>query len=322
MKTKDLKKHLNNLVEEVEVSDFDSSLLNDITYQPIKKEYHYKNHKLIWGLLLSFSLILITFIFIIHIDEKITPFNRDEISMSKTKKQFAYQTLGVYSLIEASSLNQSILLSQSSYDDVKKEIDSYLILARNYLDLANIEVKLYKSDKKIYQYMYNFKVDNEEVWFYFSEETQEGNRNIDEVSSDIVGCLYMNNQEYRVVGWKEVDGSEIETTLIIYITDTYYVKVCQEIEHAENEYEFIYYDHNKKQKSLEIEIEQELNMYKVSIEDKDYEGTLNNKMKFKMSDNKILCDIETKSYKGEVLIIINGDYHEYIFKEQEKEKSF
>ena len=198
----------------------------------------------------------------------------------------------------------------------------FLILARNYLDLANIEVKLYKSDKKIYQYMYNFKVDNEEVWFYFSEETQEGNRNIDEVSSDIVGCLYMNNQEYRVVGWKEVDGSEIETTLIIYITDTYYVKVCQEIEHAENEYEFIYYDHNKKQKSLEIEIEQELNMYKVSIEDKDYEGTLNNKMKFKMSDNKILCDIETKSYKGEVLIIINGDYHEYIFKEQEKEKSF
>lgn len=67
----------------------------------------------------------------------------------------------------------------------------------------------------------------------------------------------MNDKEYPVVGEKEVEGLEIETTLIIYITDMYYIEVCQEIENAENEYEFTYYHQNKKQKSLEIEIEQE-----------------------------------------------------------------
>lgn len=36
MKTKDLKKHLNNLVEEVETPIFDASLFNYVVYQPIK----------------------------------------------------------------------------------------------------------------------------------------------------------------------------------------------------------------------------------------------------------------------------------------------
>lgn len=36
MKTKDLKKHLNNLVEEVETPIFDASLFNHVVYQPIK----------------------------------------------------------------------------------------------------------------------------------------------------------------------------------------------------------------------------------------------------------------------------------------------
>ena len=36
MKTKDLKKHLNHLVEEVETPIFDASLFNHVVYQPIK----------------------------------------------------------------------------------------------------------------------------------------------------------------------------------------------------------------------------------------------------------------------------------------------
>lgn len=316
MKTKDLKKHLNHLVEEVETPTFDSSFLNDVIYQPIKTDSKQKNHKFVWGLLLSFFLIFITFIIVINIDGKVNRFNKVEISMSKAKKQLAYQTLGIYSLIEASSMNQGVLLSNNNQDEVKKEIESYLILAQNYLNLANIDVNLYKSDKKTYQYMYNFKVNNEEVWFYFNEETDEENSDIDEVSSHIVGCLYMNDKEYSVMGEKEVEGLEIETTLLIYITNTYYIEVCQEIENAENEYEFIYYNQNKKQKSLEIEIKQELNVNKISIEDKDYEGKLNNKMEFEMTNSKILCDVETKNYKGEVLIIIYDNYYEYIFEEK------
>ena len=44
---------------------------------------------------------------------------------------------------------------------------------------------------------------------------------------------------------------------------------------------------------------------------------LNNKMEFEMMDNKILCDIETKNYKGEVVIIIQGNSYEYIFIEKD-----
>lgn len=317
MKTKDLKKHLNNLVEEVETPIFDASLFNYVVYQPIKVDSKQKNHKFVWGLLFSFVLIFITLIVVVHIDDRFNQLNKVEISMSKTKKQLAYQTLGIYSLIEASSMQQGVFLSISNQEEVKKEIESYLILARNYLDLANAEVKLYKSDKKTYQYMYAFKVNNEEVWFYFNEEADEEHSDIDEVSSHIIGCLYMNDKEYPVVGEKEVEGLEIETTLIIYITDMYYIEVCQEIENAENEYEFTYYHQNKKQKSLEIEIEQEWNVNKISIEDKDYAGNLNNKMEFEMMDNKILCDIETKNYKGEVVIIIQGNSYEYIFIEKD-----
>ena len=46
-------------------------------------------------------------------------------------------------------------------------------------------------------------------------------------------------------------------------------------------------------------------------------GNLNNKMEFEMMDNKILCDIETKNYKGEVVIIIQGNSYEYIFMEKD-----
>ena len=176
--------------------------------------------------------------------------------MSKTKKQLAYQTLGIYSLIEASSMQQTItwdMINQAFEQPIQimeGDVNARTILLKitdngSVLDLTGYSVKL------TYQYMYNFKVNNEEVWFYFNEEADEEHSDIDEVSSHIIGCLYMNDKEYPVVGEKEVEGLEIETTLIIYITDMYYIEVCQEIENAENEYEFTYYHQNKKQKSLE-----------------------------------------------------------------------
>ena len=57
MKTKDLKKHLNNLVEEVETPIFDASLFNYVVYQPIKVDSKQKNHKFVWGLLFLFLLL-------------------------------------------------------------------------------------------------------------------------------------------------------------------------------------------------------------------------------------------------------------------------
>lgn len=86
MKTKDLKKHLNNLVEEVETPIFDASLFNYVVYQPIKVDSKQKNHKFVWGLLFSFVLIFITLIVVVHIDDRFNQLNKVEISMSKTKK--------------------------------------------------------------------------------------------------------------------------------------------------------------------------------------------------------------------------------------------
>ena len=57
MKTKDLKKHLNHLVEEVETPIFDASLFNHVVYQPIKVDSKQKNHKFVWDLLFLFLLL-------------------------------------------------------------------------------------------------------------------------------------------------------------------------------------------------------------------------------------------------------------------------
>lgn len=104
-----------------------------------------------------------------------------------------------------------------------------------------------------------------------------------------------------------MEGLEIETTCYILSPICIILRFVKKLKMRKTEYEFTYYHQNKKQKSLEIEIEQEWNVNKISIEDKDYAGNLNNKMEFEMMDNKILCDIETKNYKGEVVIIIQGN---------------
>ena len=321
MKTKDLQKHLNNLVEEIEVSPFDKTRFQSLTYQPnytnnIVQVNNKKKYRLAFGFVFVFVLVLVGAIIGLSLRNG-NPFS-PTLSMSKTKKQLAYQTLGVYSLIEASAANQGMLLASTNYDEVKKDIEAYLELAQNYLELSSIEVNLYESNHKEFMYMYNFKVNNEEVWFYFTEEAKVDGDDIDEVSSTIQGLLKMNNKEYKVVGEKEVETGEVETTLMIYVSDTLSIEVCQEIENAENEYEFNYYVNRKLQKVLEIEIQEENNKQKIAIEDKDYEGRINNEMEFTLGDKRIICDIETNTYSGKVIIEIINNTYEYIFLDNKK----
>lgn len=316
MKNKDLKKYINSLVETTEVSPLDPSFLQRINYEPNETPKKLFNFAFLKVALISFACILIGVFVVIMIDRGTTitpPVNLTEVTISKTKKQLAYQTIGCYGLIESMTSNGSLLLSNNNNEQIKKDIEKYLTLTNSYLDLSHIELTLYENSETGYKYEYHFKLNEEEVILYFNETSEKDYDDIDEVSSKIEGILYMNEKEYRVLGQKEVEEAEVETSLKVYVDTNFYIEVNQEIELGENEYEFMYYQNNKKIQDFSIEIENGASSTFVEIEEKNLNGQIDNSFEFELKNNIIYCEFETKNYEGNVVIrYINGKY-EYTF---------
>lgn len=330
MKTKKLKKQLNELVEQVEVSDVDTQFLNKVTYKPTFKENKNKKFVLISSLTMSFAALSIAFFlftfFINRPDISIgnlfppltSTISLKEEKLTEVKRKLAYQTIGCYSIIEGVSNMGKLNLATSGNQRIEQEIKENLLLARNYLDLANADIKLYVSNKEGYAYMYKMMMNNEEIWFYFNETTSIETDDIDEVSSSIEGILCMNHQNYPVRGTKTVESNEIETTLIIELSENEKIEVSQEIENRENEYEFQIYKNEKLVKTLEIEIEQLFDYNIVSIEEEDFENDTSKSIEYHLKNQQIICEYEINGDEGEVAITIQGNsyYFEYMRKSQ------
>ncbi len=321
MKKQKVKTKLNDLVNEIQINDIDENFIKNISYQPVPSFKPQKRLILIPSLAMSLVALIITFVIVINtISAPVSTPKPQEITLTEVKKKLAYQTIGCYSLIETASLYQPLNLSSGNLDEVKEEIENYLLLAKNYLEIAKVSIKLYESDRSNYTYMYNIITNRDSIWFYFNETTLVDTDDIDEVSSSINGILCMNNEEYEVRGEKEVEMEEIETTLMIRISSTTSIEVSQEIENRENEYEFTYYHNGQKTKTLEIEMEQEANHQCISINDINNLNSKEIKMEFKLYDDLIICDIEMEQYSGEVTITINNNNYSYHFDQEEKDK--
>lgn len=313
------KNKLHTLVDEIEVCELKTDFFQNISYVPLEESTAKRKMTILPKMVLSLIVLSMILFFVIKFsNHPFIPVQKpQEVVLTDVKKKIAYQTIGCYSLIESTTL-QKFAVSTVDYDAIKREIENYIILAQNYLEMNKTEIKLYESDRSAYAYMYHIVTERDDIWFYFNETSEKQTDDIDEVSSKIEGILCMNQAEYFVRGEKVVEEGEIETTLAIVISSDQYIEVSQEIENRENEYEFVQYQNGKKTKKLEIEIKEEENCQKVSIQDKDYLDQVETEMEFEQFGNQIHCDIATENYEGHVVIsIVNGVY-EYIFEENKK----
>ena len=153
---------------------------------------------------------------------------------------------------------------------------------------------------------------------------EDKKEDIDEVSSHLEGILIKENIPFQVEGKKEVENDEYECELVIYEDQTRqnYIKINQETEINENEYEYEFYKNGECVKELSLEVETKNNRKEMSIEIQEGEIEKEFTFEYDLTQNQIHCtyendvdDIEIK----DIVISIYEEYYLYLFTKEDVE---
>lgn len=266
--------------------------------------------------------------------------------VSETEKAYAKQAATVVGFIGDENGIVGVVQSMSyissyskdnEYEELAKEINQYFAAVSKLLSEEDAVYTIEVLEDS--NYMYKLTIENsilndvyETVIYYSEEAIAENNKHkedLDEISTKLSGIIVSGDGEFSFTGTKEVSEDECEIELIIKFSNNNYVKVSQEIEKGEREYEYKFYSGNPKEghkayKTVEIEIEDRKNDKdgKKDVEVEIEENGKSFEISFKYGkDNSDYVDVnyhnDNKHYEG---IKIHEDeeadsYYRYDFEE-------
>lgn len=144
----------------------------------------------------------------------------------------------------------------------------------------------------------------------------------DEIEYAIKAIAVIGDNEYEVLGKKEVEEDEVEIEFIIKLDEQNFVKIEQEIEDDEIEYKYTIYKDGKKYSSLKFETENENGKthIKLTTEENGFKETY----KFIKEDAKTVIKYDGKGYSYTLVVTssVNEDTGEIIYNYYVKEKDF
>ena len=131
----------------------------------------------------------------------------------------------------------------------------------------------------------------------------------DEIEYEINALAIIDGVEYEVLGKKEVetedDGEEVEIKFIIKLDEENYVKIEQEIEEGEVEYEYSIYQRGRKASTLKFETEEEngKTFIKLSTTENGYKETY----KFIVDETHTIIQYKGNGYSYTLIVTSTTD---------------
>ena len=322
MNKKQIEAKIREEINNIEVPDLKNQILAQVPNRKVVVNKEKKHFRLAFHLsYLSVFLILIISVVLIakNIDnnsllggksEEETPIKTPEETevvirdVSNVEKSYARQAATLVGFAGGMSSDtqgvKSYLTTGDDFQEIAETLNKYFVVASNLIDEENTIYEFEVLTEGKYQYKLtvnnNILNDSVETIMYYNETSLDGSKkdDLNEVSTQLEGLIVQNGISYEFYGEKEIEDDECEVELIIIIDDANYLKVSQEIEHNEKEFEYKFYNgdpkKNKPYKTVEIEIDGD----NVTIE---------------IAENDEKSNIEFKYTRGQNKNEISANYH-------------
>lgn len=229
-------------------------------------------------------------------------------------------------------VNQKMLLTNTTEIDFN-ELVSFVKSMATFVDDMENKFVVEESDKDAYETKITYNgqgLDKEEqTYMIYYKETiindKDKDKDKDEVETTLEGIAIVDGQEYQVFGKKKVEQDELEIELEIIFDKDNYVKISQEKENNETEYEYEIVKNGKtvnefemefkeKNGKITVEIEKEINGKKEKIEVKgsDNRNTIKIEIELNEIKSKFLCEYFTKEDGSNSYVFTNIENGEKI----------
>lgn len=215
--------------------------------------------------------------------------DKNEINNSNNDNNVKFSTMYDYSAISGISMlnsNSSQLKMRNSLTDVQKDkvINNFEIIEDliaggitkseekpsdlpEYETMYTISVNSINGEVENYLYYYNetiLKDDDDDDLFDFDDEEERESR--------LDGIVILDGVTYNMYGKKEIEGNEMEVEFKISLDNDTYVKVEQETENGEEEYQYTKYENGRRVYQTEMEVEEKNHKVEFSFKEKDSNG--------------------------------------------------
>ena len=254
-------------------------------------------------------------------------FPNNSMSIKDIYSQNIVASIGLLdSQLETSKVNVS---TQKDFN----ELVSFVKSMATFVDDMENKFVVEESDKDAYETKITYNgqgLDKEEqTYMIYYKETivndKDKDKDKDEVETTLEGIAIVDGQEYQVFGKKEVEQDELEIELEIIFDKDNYVKISQEKENNETEYEYEIVKNGKtvnefemefkeKNGKITVEIEKEINGKKEKIEVKgsDNRNTIKIEIELNEIKSKFLCEYFTKEDGSNSYVFTNIENGEKI----------
>lgn len=215
--------------------------------------------------------------------------DKNEINNSNNDNNVKFSTMYDYSAISGISMlnsNSSQLKMRNSLNDAQKDkvINNFEIIENliaggitkseekpsdlpEYETMYTISVNSINGEVENYLYYYNetiLKDDDDDDLFDFDDEEERESR--------LDGIVILDGVTYNMYGKKEIEGNEMEVEFKISLDNDTYVKVEQETENGEEEYQYTKYENGRRVYQTEMEVEEKNHKVEFSFKEKDSNG--------------------------------------------------
>lgn len=172
-----------------------------------------------------------------------------------------------------------------------------------------------------------YKGDHHKAEDYFkNHHYHEKDEREDEIEYELKALAVIDDVEYEVIGKKEIeedeDETEVEITLIVKLDDKNYVRIDQEVEDDEIEYQHTIYKDGRKYSSIKLSSEEEFGttVTKITTSENGYKETY----KFYKSENKTIIKYSGNGYSYTLFVTstTNSETGEVTYEYKAKEKEF
>lgn len=201
----------------------------------------------------------------------------DVINTSESSDLFAYEaatSIGLLATIDTTTVKAANrAVSETLVDQITSYLPSIEAALRG--EEILLQNRLVPSDRTEYEYKLEVQYQDiaaEDVSFtmYYNEtplvEDDFDDRFDDEEESRIDGLVVIDDAEFAMRGTKEREDDELEVSFSYHIDDSNYVRVSQEIERGEQEFQYEVYENRRMIHSYSLEMENdEVELHSESI---------------------------------------------------------
>ncbi len=272
---------------------------------------------------LSFCILLIAIgLFIINIK----PYQPGGDNLiSKPKQAYVMQATSLFNFAtdsiyknEFTPLNYSSI--NNDYDYIAEKIMNNLYTVEEFFNKENNKYELFVLENEEYQFKLVTYMNLDEFsisyTMYYNEKPLhdiDDDREMDEVSSKITGYIECNNTKYNIEGIKEIEKDETEIQLKLFVSETNYIIVEQEIEKRENEYTYSFYENNQIVKEIEVSMEEKNNKEIIELSIENKKTNIEEEYEFIKKNKTIEVIYEENDKEIELVIYITQDVYEFDF---------